>query len=382
MMTFILYVCYSVIISCQLCLVVSAPCQNNEHANLETGKWVLTKKNKNEISSSSEYHSNKIESGKSFYCCDDLATSASGLQSKDEAYCAPLPPKESAELKVWLQGNSTFMAPCGGHACSCSHRVDSKLTMTDQELYTWQPSTCELSHWDSSEFCSLLGNRIVLLSGDSTMYQCASTLMSMLTHSMAPCTEQIYFGRSDYLYIRRAGEKRFDEYIEDIRPDIAVITAGAWLQDHGDLQNVFNEEDKYINKLKAKSDEKLPRFVWKTQNPGHVKCSHYAHPISKYLYDDMEKFHKEKIVKPAGLWTGLDPYYWHMHPDFDALAKEWASARNYPVLDMSPLYLRPDSHAGKLVYENASTDCLHYCLPGPLDLFARVLLQMLKNKEI
>jgi len=201
----------------------------------------------------------------------------------------------------------------------------------------------------------------------------------MLSQSKASCTEQIYFGRSDYLYIRRAGEKRFDEYIEDINPDIAIITAGAWLQDHGDLQNVFNEVDKRISQLKENPNIKLPQFIWKTQNPGHVKCNHYIHPISHDLYKDMSDYHQEKVVKPVG-WTGLDPYYWHMHPEFDTMAREWAAARNYAVLDMSPLYLRPDSHVGK--YDAANIDCLHYCLPGPLDLFARVLLQMLKNKEI
>lgn len=377
MILLFVYYCW---ILCGIHLITSSPCQNNQHAGLE-GEWVLNRK----LAKTNDDPSG-LEPGKSFYCCDDLTSKAdrSGIESMDQNFCAPLMPvttaTDSFDLKVVMQGNSTYPSPTGGHACFCSHRAGSKTIMTNQESYTWKPASCELSAWNGQEFCALLGDRTLLLSGDSTMYQCASTLMSMLAYSKANCTEQVYFGRSDYLYLRRAGEKRFDEYVEDFRPDIAVITAGAWLQDHGDLENVFREVDHYIALLKTKPDLKIPQFVWKTQNPGHVKCSRFSHPISKDLFDDMADYYKEKMVKPAGVWTGLDPYFWHMHPEFDSMAREWAAARSFPILDMSPLYLRPDSHSGK--YDSTNTDCLHYCLPGPLDLFARVLLQMLKNKEI
>ena len=44
------------------------------------------------------------------------------------------------------------------------------------------------------------------------------------------------------------------------------------------------------------------------------------------------------------------------------------------VIDMSPLYQRPDAHA--------LDDCLHFCTPGPLDLFGELLMAALSNGEL
>ena len=55
-------------------------------------------------------------------------------------------------------------------------------------------------------------------------------------------------------------------------------------------------------------------------------------------------------------------------------------------LDMSMLFLRPDAHPGafnKYFHDGDDfMDCLHFCMPGPYDLFPVLLLQMLFNGEI
>ena len=71
----------------------------------------------------------------------------------------------------------------------------------------------------------------------------------------------------------------------------------------------------------------------------------------------------------------FDRYHWNLEVDFDELSRNVSLEYGFEVLDMSPLYLRPDSHPG-------GTDCLHFCIPGPLNLFSILLLQMLYNKEI
>lgn len=45
------------------------------------------------------------------------------------------------------------------------------------------------------------------------------------------------------------------------------------------------------------------------------------------------------------------------------------------ILDLSPLCYKSDAHPG-------GNDFLHYCMPGPIDLFPIILLQMLYNDEI
>ena len=70
-------------------------------------------------------------------------------------------------------------------------------------------------------------------------------------------------------------------------------------------------------------------------------------------------------------------YHWERFPLWDAMALNAnITYHNKPigVLDMGALYFRPDAHPGR--------DCLHSCLPGPIDIVGRILLQMLQNGEI
>jgi len=95
-------------------------------------------------------------------------------------------------------------------------------------------------------------------------------------------------------------------------------------------------------------------IIFKSQNPGHVGCEHYTQPqndTSSLRYSDPR-------------WGG-DKYNWVAHTYTDAHVFKFFrndAQRNISlqmrraqlgVLDMSPIYQRPDGHAGR--------DCLHYC---------------------
>lgn len=109
----------------------------------------------------------------------------------------------------------------------------------------------------------------------------------------------------------------------------------------------------------------MPTIIWKTQNPAHVRCDEATEPFPwghTYEEADVEKMKK---------------FDWHLHRQFDSLARHLLSPIGVRVVDMSPLYLRPDAHIF-----GAKHDCLHYCQPGPLNLFSQLLLQLLYNHEI
>ena len=58
---------------------------------------------------------------------------------------------------------------------------------------------------------------------------------------------------------------------------------------------------------------------------------------------------------------------------------------NISVIDMSQLYLRPDAHTGKkflLLNKKAAHDCLHYCIPGPVDLFGNIILMQFYTNQL
>ena len=92
-------------------------------------------------------------------------------------------------------------------------------------------------------------------------------------------------------------------------------------------------------------------FVWKTQNPGHVNCEDFSAPTRTTGY-------------PIPL--DKDKYRWNAFTQFDDYARGNIGRYGYKILDMSPLYYRPDAHP------SSADDCLHFCLPGPvlLDLYS------------
>jgi len=74
---------------------------------------------------------------------------------------------------------------------------------------------------------------------------------------------------------------------------------------------------------------------------------------------------------------GVSRYNWDYFPDYDKFSLAYSEILDIAFIDMSPLYFRPDSHPPKHI-----DDCLHYCIPGPLDIFPQLLLNMLYNKEL
>ena len=62
------------------------------------------------------------------------------------------------------------------------------------------------------------------------------------------------------------------------------------------------------------------------------------------------------------------------------MARNFSSARGWQFMDASPLFYRPDGHVTRGQWAGGRpkpVDCLHSCMPGPLDLFARLLLHHL-----
>ena len=234
--------------------------------------------------------------------------------------------------------------------------------------------------------------------------------MSMVTMHGGKCATQLSFSRSSYLHIGRFNKEfKFDEVVLRDLPDIVILTAGAWIKDSGDF---YTLQDYVHNKVKeleshpsitgkansssssssssssggggnsSSSGGKKPiQFIWKLQNAMHVNCSHYRYPVSQAVLEDLDLLSKK------------GEYNWHLFPKYDQMAKDMARDLNpdlVRIMDLSPLQLRPDAHPGSAyltgrserVTDAEANDCAHYCIPGPLDLFAVIMLQWLYTEEI
>ena len=69
----------------------------------------------------------------------------------------------------------------------------------------------------------------------------------------------------------------------------------------------------------------------------------------------------------CGGWYNYDKFF-----QWDEMAREFGAEFGLDMIDMSALFLRPDSHS----------DSLHYCMPGALNHFSIVLYNMLISGEM
>ena len=117
-------------------------------------------------------------------------------------------------------GNRTFTTCAASRGCSCdniTYTTESAANrgsyISTREMYVWRADSCSLLLWNATLFCSLLGNRVVFLTGDSTMEQTANSLMNMITYGGGNCSEQIVFGISYLLVIHGGAHIRFFDHL-------------------------------------------------------------------------------------------------------------------------------------------------------------------------
>jgi hypothetical protein len=83
-----------------------------------------------------------------------------------------------------FQARPDQLLPVGGNACACDPARREQLSLL------WEPSGCRLRDFSASAFCTALGDRTLLLVGDSTMQQLASVLMNGLAWEEAQAHER------------------------------------------------------------------------------------------------------------------------------------------------------------------------------------------------
>ena len=233
----------------------------------------------------------------------------------------------------------------------------------------WKPKNCDLLAWNGSQFCELLGNRTILMTGDSTMQQTAVSLINMITAAGAPCAGQVNTAVSTLLYITQTYKKCFvdvtlQEAHNKVKPDISIFNVGAHLHDLGDIEYIIYNFKDFIAQERA---QRNVSFLWKTMNPGHVNCTEYREPFQDYeLAKDAERVYQKD---PTAIEQ--TQYNWNLFPAFDDAARNKSEQVGYKVIDMDPLYLRPDAHAGQLphpgihthIYTHTYMHTYYTCIP-------------------
>jgi len=145
--------------------------------------------------------------------------------------------------------------------------------------------------------------------------------------------------------------------------DICLLNSGAHLDD-GDLYDIWETIQPWVNEYRAAFNT---TFVWVTQSYGHLQCEKYQAPLKEFI-----------PISPSEY--DMDKYLWRKFPKFDRMSKDLAAIHNFGLLDISMIRLRPDAHKANNI--PGHNDCLHWCFPGPLNIFPTLLYNKLSTGEI
>jgi len=273
--------------------------------------------------------------------------------------------KKRKPIKGFYRGSQAndVYTQMGGNACRDAKFFDE---------WEWQDPA--LLPFNSQRTCQKLANRTVLLLGDSTMLQTATTLMNAL--KSGGCAPQVMCQKADTLIFEDLGRLNRGLYwmdaVRSIEPDIVIVNSCHHIARNAmdDYQRVLHQVQGDIlawNQNTSKRNKKTA-FVWKTANPGG--CS--EEPL---VPEDPLLAARTRDFSFAPDYTR---HYHHVTFERDQYACDhWTGNKELPnthMLDMRMLYSRSDAHPGKNGFVG---DCLHFKSPGPLDVIAPLFQQLL-----
>ena len=210
----------------------------------------------------------------------------------------------------------------------------------------------------------------MLLVGDSITTQIHSALVKMLNEdNKTSCSDQIHSGATTHLTFTytsagaRGSRQGLYEYFEMNPADIVILNIGLHLQDAGDMWDILNHAEPLLQEMESNQNTTL---VFVTIPGGHLGCLSATKPLE----------FSEWIPPPE---VAIPPYYgtWTSMPEKMRCGRDYfKKMKHRPVIELEKiLSYRPDAHV-------LGTDCVHYCAPGPLDMFPIILLNKLFMKEI
>ncbi|CAI5529348.1 unnamed protein product [Closterium sp. Naga37s-1] len=170
---------------------------------------------------------------------------------------------------------------------------------------------------------------------------------------------KVQFVRNDHLWFTSPGEAKFDHipwhlYSGLNDAHVVVVNRGAHFIGGKDFERSVPAALSFLRK-------KLPDalIIWRNTPPGHANCTTYIGPIKKRQNPEILPFHWDMFTRQNKLVRGMMHEVGAVYMDVDT-----ATA------------LRPDSHKG-FVEERGILDCLHYCTPGPTDMWVELLADII-----
>ena len=215
----------------------------------------------------------------------------------------------------------------------------------------------------------------LLIVGDSISYMMYQALFMQLEEIGQPMGQLNYnhsnslicdgdsrlgFIRNDQISYRFRKNKQIQNDWWSYVPfyDILLLNKGAHVMQRDNFTEYTIETIEFLQKSAAKK-----HIFYRTTPQGHPNCKMHMTP-------DLNPISRP----PKYLKKGDTIFLWHVFPDRDAYATQMFKRHlNATILEVVPMTsLRPDGH--RVIY---SSDCLHYFLPGPVDMWVYVFYNLL-----
>nr|GMC95417.1 protein ALTERED XYLOGLUCAN 4-like [Ipomoea batatas]GME08922.1 protein ALTERED XYLOGLUCAN 4-like [Ipomoea batatas] len=297
--------------------------------------------------------------------------------------------------------------------------------------WRWKPERCQLPRFDSKAFLSIVQGKTMAFIGDSLARNQMESLLCLLSMEEAP--RNVYKDAEDKFktwqfphhnftlmalrsnYLVHATERvvngsftgDFNLHLDKLDGnwtrnistiDHAIISGANWftkknyLYEGGNLigctfcddpnvrdfgarfaiRRAFEAAFKYIN-------EERKGFVVFVRT---ISSSHFEHGTWKSggFCNRTRGFSREE-VDFGGDWD-----YRNVQVEEIERAKRYGESRGnkFEMIDVTrAMLMRPDGHPGGALWEKVGVkgynDCLHWCMPGPIDTWNELLLQMLRK---
>ncbi|GAQ81215.1 hypothetical protein KFL_000740160 [Klebsormidium nitens] len=195
------------------------------------------------------------------------------------------------------------------------------------------------------------------LSSNDTTCTPARDLCADVFLTSAHDTETVKFVRSDQLgHVDEGtlvGNTKHEPWLHELTPEtkLVILNQGLHIQKDGDHTKSLTAAIRLIR-------SRLPHalVIFRSTSIGHLSCEMYEGPLALEQSNDQL------------------PYGWDNVRRQNEIAKKIAADLGVVYMDvMRMTALRPDSHLKPF----QDQDCLHYCVPGPLDAWVSVLYNLL-----